>query len=182
MSPLEAIAYNLFPEQQAFIWQLGAGNGGLESGIGVIGIPSLMKRGGGLTTEIAIQNVVPKPGFTDFALFIYDQNGLIDVICTKLHQNELDYINLDRWNFINNGFRGSAVISATFWEHDVFSTTGGFVRNLLGLAAVKIERSGTVLGVDIPGDESAGSEGFPIPGNFLFMGPSAPCQVNVGGN
>ncbi len=178
--PLEAIAYNLFPEQQAFTWQVGAGGGGLESGVGVIGIPSLMKRGGRLTTELAILNVVPKPGFTDFALFVYDQNGLIDVVCQKLHENQLDYINLDQWNFLHSGFRGSAVISATFWEHDVFSSTGGFVRNLVGLAAVKVERSGTVLGVDVPGDESGGSEGFPIRSSFEFMGPSAPCQIDSG--
>lgn len=165
---LEAVAYNLFPEQQAFIWQLGDGRGGTESGIGVIGIPSLLKGGStagalSVTSELAIQNVVPKPGFTDFAIFIYDQNGLLDRVCEKLREQNSEYINLDRWGFINPGFKGSAVISATFWEHPVLSTTTGeFVRNLLGLAAVKVERSNTVLGSDFPGDESAASEGFPL--------------------
>jgi hypothetical protein len=66
------------------------------------------------------------------------------------------------------------VISATFWEHDVFDGSGYFLRNLVGLAAVKIERQGTILGNDIPGDEAAGNEGFPIYGPFNFYGRHAP--------
>ncbi len=173
--PMEAIAYNLFPEWQAYDWQLGEEE---EYGVSVIGIPSLMKRGAGVTTELAIQNVVPKPGFTDFAIFIYDQNGLLDYVCEKLNEKQSEYINLDSWGYINPGFKGSAVISATFWEHNVWSATGRFVRNVVGLTAVKVERLNTVLGVDVPGDESAGSEGFPVPRFFRFQGPqegAAPC-------
>jgi hypothetical protein len=126
--------------------------------------------------------VVPKPGLTNFALFIHDQNGLIDVLCETLGSGQVEYINLDNWGFINPGFKGSAVISATFWEHEVFDSRGGFVRNLVGLTAVKVERSGTVLGSPIPGDESAGNIAFPIPGPFAFSGPAAPgCPGNPGG-
>ncbi len=170
---LEAIAYNLFPEYQAFDWQVGEQE---WMGTTLIGIPSLIKQGLGLTSELAIQNVVPKPGFTDFAIYIYDQNGLLDFVCEKLNEKQAEYINLDRWGYINPGFKGSAIISATFWEHPVFSTTGQWQRNVVGLAAVKVERSGTVLGSDVLGDESAGSEGFPIPWAryFDFEGPQAP--------
>jgi hypothetical protein len=63
---------------------------------------------------------------------------------------------------VNNGFKGSAVISATFWEHDVFDPDGKFVRNLVGLGAVMVERTGTRLGEDIPGDEAAGDRGIPF--------------------
>jgi hypothetical protein len=115
-----------------------------------------------VTTEIAIQNVVAKPGFTDFALYIYDQNGLLDFVCEKLHEQQVEYINLDNWGFIHPGFKGSAVISATFWEHDVFTGQGDFVNNVVGLAAVAVERSGTVLGEQIPGDEAAGGAAFPV--------------------
>jgi len=86
----------------------------------------------------------------------------------------VEYINLATWGFINPGFRGSAVISATFWEHEVFDGNGGFVRNVVGLAAVSVERVGSVLGDPIPGDESAGTESVPIPGPFQFLGPAAP--------
>lgn len=172
----EAIAYNLFPEQRAFDWQLGSGPGGLASGVGRIGIPSFLKdwHGTGVTTELAIANVVSKPGFTNFALFIFDQNGLLDYVCESLSNGQVEYINLANWGFINPGFKGSALVSATFWEHEVFDRSGGFTRNLVGLAAVKVERSGTTLASPIPGDESAGNAGFPIPGPLPFNGPLAP--------
>ena len=172
----EAIAYNLFPEHLAYRWALGSGRGGTDSGVGRIGIPSFIKdrKGTGVTSEISIANVVSKPGFTNFALFIYDQNGLIDYLCETLSNQQVEYIDLNNWGFIHSGFKGSAIISATFWEHDVFDARGGFTRNVVGLAAVKVERSGTALGSPIPGDEAAGNIGFPVPGPFHFLGPAAP--------
>ncbi|MFN8422809.1 MAG: hypothetical protein U0470_05215 [Anaerolineae bacterium] len=161
----EGIAYNLLPEHKIFDWQIAPGTrGGLESGIGLIAIPSLFKdtRRSGITSELAIANVVPKPGFTDFALILYDQNGLLDFVCEKLNEKQVEYIDFYRWGYLNNGFKGSAVISATFWEHDVFNSVGGFERNLVGLGAMAIERSRTVLGEDIPGDEAAGDRGIPF--------------------
>jgi hypothetical protein len=128
----------------------------------------------GVTSELAIANVVSKPGLTNFAMFIYDQNGLIDYVCETLASGQVEYINLANWGFINPGFRGSSIISATFWEHAVFDSRGGFMRNVVGLAAVKVERSGTTLASPIPGDESAGNAGFPIPGPLPFNGPAAP--------
>jgi hypothetical protein len=180
----EALAYTLLSEDLAFDWQLGAGPGGVSSGVGRLGIPSFHKdrQRTGVTSEIAIINVVPKPGFTNFALYIHDQNGLIDYVCETLSSGHVEYINLDMWGFINPGFKGSAVISATFWEHEVFDNAGGFTRNLVGLAAVKVERTGTNLGQPIPGDESAGDIAFPIPGPFAFSGPlAARCGGAPGG-
>jgi len=181
-TPLQAIAYNLFPETQGYIWQAGAGLGGTTSGVGLIGIPSLLQRGNslGLVTEIAIQNIVPVPGFTDFVLYIYDQNGLLDYVCEKLNEKQVEYIDLSTWGVINPGFKGSAVISAVYWEHDVFNT-GQFARNVVGLAAVKIERSVPTASIPNPGDVAAGSEGFPIPpihagyASFDFEGFPAVC-------
>ncbi|MFQ5859615.1 MAG: hypothetical protein ACE5LU_28795, partial [Anaerolineae bacterium] len=198
---LEGVAYNLFPEKQAFDWQIGSGDGGLESGVGLLGIPSFlnnMSGGGetGLTTELAIANLVPKPGFTDFAIYIYDQNGLLDFVCEKLNEKQVEYINVaDDWNYINDGFKGSAVISAVFWEHPVLAASGSettFVRNLVGLAAVKVERfnwpqvPSTDPADDAPGDQASASEGFPIAGpfntkaKFDFEGPQAPGCPGVG--
>jgi hypothetical protein len=206
---LEGVAYNLFPEQQAFDWQLGSDckdkfgrtvKGGLCSGVGLIGIPSFMNNMGGggetgLTTELAIANLVPKPGFTDFAMYIYDQNGLLDFVCEKLNEKQVEYINVADWNYINEGFKGSAVISAVFWEHPVLEQgslgQAKYVRNLVGLAAVKVERFNWPLvpspdpAFDAPGDQSSASEGFPVigagvAGEFDFEGPQAPACPGVG--
>ncbi|MBK6768224.1 MAG: DUF11 domain-containing protein [Ardenticatenales bacterium] len=184
----QGIAYNLLPEHKIFDWQIGQRTGGnFEAGVGLIAIPSVLKDLGssGLTTEIAIANVVPKPGFTDLVIYLYDQNGLIDYICQKLNEKQVEYIDLQTWGWINNGFKGSAVISAWFWEHDVFDGTGFFLRNLVGLGAVAIERKGARLGEDVPGDEAAGDRGIPFAntydedGNplfeYCFMGPLPLC-------
>ena len=160
---LEAIAYNLFPEPHAYDWQVGAE---ADWGVDLIAIPSLLKGAEGITSEIAIQNVVAKPGFTDIVIYIYDQNRLLDFVCQKLNEKQVEYINLDIWGYITPRFEGSAVISVTHWQHEGSGSPG--------LAAVKVERSGTTLGRDIPGDESAGSEGFPIGPGFGFGGPDTP--------
>jgi subtilisin-like proprotein convertase family protein len=163
--------------------------------VGLIAIPSLLKDldATGVSSELAITNVVPKPGFTDFAIFIYDQNGLLDYVCEKLNEKQVEYINLQSWGYINNGFKGSAIISAVFWEHEVFDDTGFFIRNLVGLGAVIVERSGTRLGEEIAGDEAAGARGIPFrqqdldgDGNleegdfrFRFQGPLPPACPGV---
>ena len=176
LSANQAIAYNLLAEYDAYDWQLGAGSGGRESGSAVLAVPSLLKdlEGVGITTELAIANLVPKPGFTDFAVGIYDQNGFLDFVCEKLGDQQVEYIDLQTWGYIHPGFKGSAIVSATFWEHDVFSPTGQFMRNLVGLGAVSIERSGTTLLLNVPGDQAAGSEAQPILGDFAFAGPQGP--------
>ena len=73
----EAAAYNAPTECTVFDWQLGQGTGGTTSGSAVIGLPLISKGNRGVNSEIAITNVVPKPGKTDFAIYLYDQNGLL---------------------------------------------------------------------------------------------------------
>jgi hypothetical protein len=168
--PMEAIAYNLFGEDEAFDWQ----EGEIEAwGVRRIGLPLVDRESQrGATTEIAIQNVVPIPGFTDFAIYFYDQNGVIDTVCEKLNEKQVEYVDIAQWGFIASRFHGSAVISVTRWNHLV----GG--RNVVGLAAILVERSGTTLSTDLPGDESAGSQGFPMHRPFTFLRdvPACPGQ------
>ncbi len=176
--PLEQVAYNLIPEGRAFDWQTGNGTGGLSSGVGRIAIPSLLKdrEGIGLTTELAIANVVPAPGYTDLAILMYDQNGLVNVVCQKLSQLSVEYINLaSDVAILPPGFRGSAVISAVHWQHPLLGEDGRYLRNLVGLAVAKVERSGTIMGADVPGDESAGSEGLAMLGRFAYLGAPIRC-------
>lgn len=171
MQPLEAIAYNLLPEWAAFDWPDGRRQ---EWNVGLIAIPSFFKQKDGVTSEIAIQNVVPVPGITNFAIYLYDQNGLLDVVCETLSALQAEYINVDNWQFVSPGLKGSAVISATNWSHPLFDRNGQVTRNVVGLAAVVVERFGTRLAVDPVGDSSAGSEAIPIQDGFHFLGPEAP--------
>ena len=174
----EGVAYNFLPEPISYDWQIGSGNGGTESGQALIAIPSLLKdlEGTGVTTEVAIANLVMKPGFTDFVIYIYDPNGLLDFVCEKLQNKEVEYIDLQTWGYVSPGFKGAAVISAVFWEHDVFSITGAFLRNLVGLGAVTVERVGTpLIAADIPGDQASAALGQPIVDlAFEFEGPKMP--------
>jgi hypothetical protein len=165
----EAVAYNAFTERTLLDWQIGRGDG--TDGSAVLALPLLAKENRGITTEIAITNLVPKPGFTDFALFLYDQNGLLDWVCEKLNEKQVEYIDLATWGFINPRWLGSGVISAVFWEHDVFDDNGVFLRNYVGLGAVAVERiGGTRGGPDVPGDESKAYEAFPVFDFFLNEG------------
>ncbi|MFQ5596150.1 MAG: hypothetical protein ACE5HA_18565, partial [Anaerolineae bacterium] len=171
-APLEAMSYNLLSEEQVFEWQIGGGRSGLESGAGLIAIPSLSSASGDALereTQLAIQNAVSKPGVTDFVLFLYDQNGLLDFVCESLSAQQVEYINLADWSYVNPRFVGSAVISAVAWEHPALeSTPGSAVRNLLGLAAVKTERVRvSTSSVPAPaGDQASASVGIPLAGPF----------------
>ncbi len=134
---IDSAAYEMLGEQTAFDWPEGGGEGGTASGAAVVALPSLRKdqTAEGITTHIAISNVVPKPGFTDFVVFVYDQHGLLDYVCEKLNEKQTEYIDLARWGYINEGFIGHAIVSAVFWEHDLFTSGGQYVRNMVGLTA-----------------------------------------------
>ena len=174
----EAIAYNGQSECLLYDWQLGSGTGGTASGAAVLALPLLAKYNRGIKSEFAVTNLVPKPGFTDFVIFFYDQNGLIDQVCQKFNEKEVDYIDLDQYAFLNRGYLGSAVISAVYWEHDVFDGRGNFLRNVVGMGATGIERIGSTSGAtDVPGDESKGYEAFPV---FDFFYPEDPLHCPGG--
>jgi hypothetical protein len=164
----EAVAYNGQTECLLYDWQVGSGKGGTQSGSAVFAVPLLSKGNRGVNSELAITNLVAKPGFTDFAIFLYDQNGRLDFVCEKLHDRQVEYIDLATWGYVPPNFLGSAVVSATFWEHDVFDPSGNFVRNLVGLGGVVVERVGARQGEpDLPGDESKAFEAVPVFDHFL---------------
>ncbi|RME45081.1 MAG: hypothetical protein D6791_11540, partial [Chloroflexi bacterium] len=153
----EAVVYNALQEMGSFDWQQGPGQTTGFGGTDVLSIPFAAKRNRGVTTELAIQNLNPNPGFTDFIIYLYDQNRLVDGFCEKLNEKQVEYIDLDEWGVIPPGFLGSLVISATFSDQK-----GG-----AALGAVAVERVGRVgSDPDIPGDESKAFEAFPLFNRF----------------
>ncbi|MEO8083719.1 MAG: hypothetical protein ABI780_07860 [Ardenticatenales bacterium] len=87
------------------------------------------------SSRLVLANRVETPGFTDIVLHVYDANGLLDYVCQKLNDRQIEYIDLDTWGYVNKGFRGSALVSALFWEHDVFDPSGAFITNRVDLDA-----------------------------------------------
>lgn len=120
-------------------WNLEGGDRD-RSGAALVGLPAVDRdatsvTGASRASRLLVHNAVEAPGFTEFALYFHDQNGFLDVVCDRLTQRQTTSIDLQAWDFINQGFRGSALISAGFWEHDVFTPDGAFLRNLVALQA-----------------------------------------------
>ena len=162
---IESLSYNLLPESSSFAWPAGHGSGGTLSGSGLVVLPRLWKDldASGLTLELTLTNLVPVPGWTDAAILVYDQNDLVDVYCRRLGAGQTTYVNPQAMGAIAPGFRGSALISATYWEHPAPADAAGPARQLVGLGAVAVWRHQTRMGEDIPGDELAGEAGIPLP-------------------
>lgn len=89
----------------------------------------------------AVANLAQAPGYTDFTLYIYDVNGLLDFTCNKLAQQGLEYVDLSTWGYVNPGFTGSAVISAGYWEHLAYDDQGRLTGNRAHLAAWQLRHS-----------------------------------------
>jgi hypothetical protein len=137
---LEAISYSALSEQE---------------GADLIAFPSWQKGSCcSLDSEIAVQNLVAEPGFTEFDLLIYDQNGLVDSVSYRLKEKQMEFITPRRWSFINPGFKGSVLISVTRSQHrDTDSPR---------LGAVRIERQGGILSSHLVADGSTGTVGIPV--------------------
>ena len=132
LSPIEAVGLPMIGTQAI---------DGRAQHHGLIGIPSLIKQrgdrvlGNQVSNSVSIYNAATKPGFTDFVLYIYDQNGMLDFICQKLHRGSTEYIETEVWGYIAPNFRGSALVSAFFWEHGVFDDQGQLIGDELFLIA-----------------------------------------------
>ena len=139
--PSHTLTYPFLPGTHAFAWPDGAADGWVDSGIGFLVLPH-WERGADPqlpASRLAVANLAERPGFTYYVLLLFDPNGLVDYVCQYLNERQLEYIDLDTWGYINRGFVGHAVISADFWEHDVFDEQSAFVRNTMGLAATIVE-------------------------------------------
>lgn len=178
----EAMSYNLLPDATTFAWPAGGGAGGSASGSPIVALPLLRQDldASSTTSELAVTNLVLAEGWTDFAVLLYDQNDLVDVICRRLSAGQTHYFDLQWMGAIPNGFRGSAVVSATYWEHPVPADAAGPARQLVGLGAVAVRRTGTRLGEDVPGDELAGAVGVPLAAWPDAVGlPPDPCGTQA---
>jgi hypothetical protein len=86
---------------------------------GLVALPQLRKATyeGAVRSEVAITNLADAPGTTDVAVYLFDDNGLLDFLCLRLPHRQSAYIDLDTYAFLRPGFVGGAVVSAVSWRH-----------------------------------------------------------------
>ena len=157
-----AAAYPLLAETQSFRWPDGQGRCGTESGATLLAVPDVRAE----DTSIVLTNVVPAPGVTQAAVLLYDQNGFVGARCQRLAAQQTVVLDVSHLWPLAPTFRGSAFISATWWNHAVI--VQGRVRNVVGLTALGVRRAGPQLG--------APSRGDPVGGDPLTVSVALPLR------
>jgi hypothetical protein len=126
----EGMAYNMFNYKEVY------GDGKYLASPLALKDPD----GTGITTEFLIANPSISPNTNSIDMHFYDQNGYLSSVWEYLNEKSSEYIDLQDWGWINEGYKGSVLFEDTY-----------------GLYGYGYERSKTMLGQDIPGDETAGS-------------------------
>jgi hypothetical protein len=130
------MSYEMIPSSPGYIW----GRGATEArGTALVSLPGAQKHSPeeAIVTRIALQNTAPGAGAMRVAVLVYDQNDLLDYECVSLHGNQVTYYDVNERSWLSPGFKGSLVISATYWERPA-----GVTESIpVGLVAVLAEQS-----------------------------------------
>ncbi len=92
----QGAAYALLPASGSF-------------GTSVIAMPWLVRQPG-RTSRIAIANVNPNPGYTEFLLEVYGPEGEPDRVRQLLEAGQSEYVDLATWVYLPLGWAGSGLI------------------------------------------------------------------------
>ncbi len=130
----------------------------------MVAVPRLIRGadGAGTASELAVTNLAPTPGETQFAVLVFDRNGLVGHFCETLRERQTAYYDLRQWDFVDAGFVGSAVISATAWSH-VVPDRAGDLHDVVALGAVAVERGTGGEGSTEAAAYATGDVGIPLP-------------------
>lgn len=112
---------------------------------GVVAIPRLT-RGPKTSTELTIHNAVDAPGETNVVLYLFDANGLVDFECRGLAEREALQLDARSWRTDLGSGSWSALVSATFWSHEVFDASGRRLGNPVDLMVTTADRELAHLG------------------------------------
>ena len=137
---LEALSYELLADNQVGAWPLGSSGGGVETGTAVVALPGLTYDPDtpGADTELYISNLVGLPGRTQAQLRLYDGPSLVATRMLDLQAGEVSRTTLGGLG-LTTEFVGSALVSATYWDHALPGPVGGGLAQV-GLGAVAVTR------------------------------------------
>jgi hypothetical protein len=160
------LAVNLLPEARVFDWPDGGAGGmgtGLANGAALLAWPGAERDplGWGLAGGLVISNAVPQPGHTDVAVLLYDQNALLAVLCRRLEAGASTSIDFLQTPAVIDGFKGSALVSATAWTHRTAAPAPD--KPLVGLTALLVSRQELDWTQNRPGDALGAAAGQPLP-------------------
>ena len=112
---------------------------------GLIAIPRLLRRSQSDETSsiLSVANASAYPGFTVFALYLYDQNAYVDHICFSLQSGQSRRFDLGAWAFLSSDFYGAGVVSASYWDQSVGLVGESSTIGAPNLHAVVIEQPAT---------------------------------------
>ncbi|MCB0217663.1 MAG: hypothetical protein KDH92_13565, partial [Chloroflexi bacterium] len=139
----------------------------IDAGTGLLALPIL---GHAPASEIPPARLVlhdanPNPGYTDAAVYTFDRNGLIGLSCHRLNAGQSLTIDPAALPQLAPGFDGSALVSASYWEHSVADPTVDPDGDRPWLAATLIERwptdRGPTGGRDINAARAIGLDALP---------------------
>ena len=94
-------------------------------------------------------DLLPEPGFTAFALHLFDQNGPVAQLCQTISARQTAYYDIGALGILAPGFRGSAVVSAVASDHWL-PDQAGVPQNFVSLGAVAVQRPAAASAPELP--------------------------------
>jgi hypothetical protein len=126
--------------------------------------------------DLVVMDATPGSGFTRFALFVFDQNGLWGNLCQTVGTGQTAYLPLRAWGIMWPGHAGGAIVSAMFWEHDLPGAPGQ-VHDVVHLTVVTLERPNRWAGDAAPRDAAVAEAGIPVSRSAArTMAPNLPLE------
>ena len=90
--------------------------------------------------RLVLHNANPNPGYTDAAVYTFDRNGLVGLSCHRLNAGQSLTLDPAALPNLAPGFDGSALVSASYWEHPVAEPAVGPEGDRPWLAGALLER------------------------------------------
>ncbi len=165
------LAYDLLPASALEDYGVNPGDATTAGSAGRVALPVVYAdpEGLGLETELAVTNLVTdRAGVTRYQVRFVDGGDVVATLCDELPAGAIRYYDVDDLAAVlPAAFRGSAIVSATWWNHP--DPRPGVELNGVGLAAVAVQR--------LASDDGGISTDFDAEPGVPLMGPVPEADV-----